>query len=62
MFFFNNALNTFYLQLYGVGDKVKDQSDRDKGYSTMEGRKEGSLYLSMHSTLFIYSYMVLDIR
>ena len=31
---FNNALNTFYLQLYGVGHMVKDHSDSEK-----EGRK-----------------------
>ena len=26
---FNNALNTFYLRLYGVGHMVKDHSDSD---------------------------------
>ena len=28
---FNDALNTFYLQLYGVGHMVKDHSDSEKG-------------------------------
>ena len=28
---FNNALNTFYLQLYGVGHMVKDHSDSERG-------------------------------
>ena len=28
---FNDTLNTFYLQLYGVGHMVKDHSDRDRG-------------------------------
>ena len=28
---FNNALNTFYLQLYGVRHMVKDHSDSEKG-------------------------------
>ena len=28
---FNDALNTFYLLLYGVRHMVKDQSDREKG-------------------------------
>ena len=28
---FNDALNTFYLQLYGVRHMVKDHSDRDIG-------------------------------
>ena len=27
---FNDALNTFYLQLYGVGDTVKDHSDSER--------------------------------
>ena len=28
---FNEALNTFYLRLYGVGHMVKDHSDSEKG-------------------------------
>ena len=28
---FNDALNTFYLRLYGVRNKVKDNSDNEKG-------------------------------
>ena len=28
MFLFNDALNTLYLQLYGIGHIVKDHSDR----------------------------------
>ena len=28
---FNDVLNTFYLQLYGVGHMVKDHSDRERG-------------------------------
>ena len=32
---FNDALNTFYLRLYGVGHKVKDHSDSER----KEGRK-----------------------
>ena len=28
---FNDALNTFYLQLYGVGHMVKDHSDSERG-------------------------------
>ena len=31
MFLFNDALNTFYLRLYGVRHMVKDHSDREKG-------------------------------
>ena len=30
---FNNALNTFYLRLYGVGHMVKNHSDSKRGYS-----------------------------
>ena len=28
---FNDALNTFYLQLYGIGHMVKDHSDSKRG-------------------------------
>ena len=28
---FNDALNTFYLQLYGVGHMVKNHSDSERG-------------------------------
>ena len=28
---FNDALNTFYLRLYGVRHMVKDHSDRERG-------------------------------
>ena len=28
---FNDKLNTFYLQLYGVGHMVKDHSDSERG-------------------------------
>ena len=31
MFLFNNALNTFYLQLFGVNHIVKDLSDSERG-------------------------------
>ena len=31
MFLFNDALNTFYLRLYGVRHMVKDHSDSDRG-------------------------------
>ena len=31
MFLFNDALNTFYLLLYGVRHMVKDHSDSEKG-------------------------------
>ena len=27
---FNDALNTFYLRLYGIGDTVKDHSDSER--------------------------------
>ena len=30
-FLFNDALNTFYLRLYGVRNMVKDHSDSEKG-------------------------------
>ena len=51
---FNDAFNTFYVRLYGVGHMVKDHSDSERG------RKE-MFYLTMHSKHFIYGYMVSDI-
>ena len=48
---FNDALNTFYLQLYGVRHMVKDYSDSEKGNP-----------LPPHRLLFpIYSYMASNI-
>ena len=34
---FNDALNTFYLRLHGIGHMVKDHSDSERG------RKEGNV-------------------
>ena len=51
---FNDALNTFYLRLYGVRHMVEDHSD------SVRGRKE-MFYLTTHSTHFIYGYMASDI-
>ena len=31
MFYFNDALSTFYLRLYGLRNMVKDHSDSEKG-------------------------------
>ena len=50
---FNDALNTFYLRLYGVRHTVKDHSDSEK--------EREMFYLTTHSTHFIYGYMASDI-
>ena len=50
---FNDTLNTFYLRLYGVRHMVKDHSDSE--------REREMLYLTTHSTHFIYGYMASDI-
>ena len=42
---FNDALNTFYLQLCGVGHMVKDHSDSEKGKPLPPHR----LFLSINS-------------
>ena len=42
---FNDALNTFYLRLYGVRHMVKDHSDSEKGNQLPPHR----LLLSMNS-------------
>ena len=33
---FNNALNTFYLRLYGVGHMVKNHSDSERGNTLLQ--------------------------
>ena len=48
---FNDALNTFYLRLYGVRHMVKDHSEREREM----------FYLTTHSTHFIYGYIASDI-
>ena len=45
MFLFNDALNTFYLRLYGVRYMVKDHSDSEKGNPLLPHR----LLLSINS-------------
>ena len=35
MFLFNDALNTFYLRLYGVRHMVKDHTDSERGFFYM---------------------------
>ena len=51
---FNDALNTFYLRLYGIRHMVKDHSDSGR-------KKKEMFYLTTHSTRFIYGYMASDI-
>ena len=53
---FNEALNTFYLQLCRIGHMIKVHSDSKRE----EGRKE-MFYFTTHSTHFIYTYMASDI-
>ena len=49
---FNDALNTFYLRLYGVRHMVKDHSDSEKGNPLPPHR----LLLSINSKVpFIYT-------
>ena len=51
---FNNALNTFYLRLYGIRHMVTDHSDSEKGYPLPPHRlllsinSKGSLYAPSH--------------
>ena len=42
MFLFNDALNTFYLQLYGIRHMIKDQLSSDSG----------NLLIPLHKLLF----------
>ena len=43
---FNDTLNTFYLQLYGIRPMVKDHSDSERGNP-----------LPPHGLLFLISYI-----
>ena len=59
---FNDALNTFYLRLYGRKDgNVLFNNALNTFYLPLYGvgRKE-MFYLMTHSTYFIYSYIVSD--
>ena len=50
---FNDALNTFYLRLYGVRHMVKNHSDRERG------RKEGNvLFNDALNTFYLQLYGV----
>ena len=48
---FNDALNTFFLRLYGVRHMVKDYSDSEKGNMVPPHR----LLLSINSKVFLYA-------
>ena len=57
---FNDALNTFYLQLYGVRHMVKDHSDSEKGNPLSPHRllfqinSKGSFICTIpHTTAFV---------
>ena len=51
MFLFNDALNTFYLRLYGVGHMVEDHSDSERGNPLLP---HGLLFLISSKGYFIY--------
>ena len=68
---FNDALNTFYLRLYGVGvcmdrgiwteiDGWMNGEANRQTHRQDEGRKE-MFYLTTHSTHYIYGYMASNI-
>ena len=48
---FNDALNTFYLLLYGVRHMVKNHSDRERGNPLLPHR----LFSTISSTVFLYA-------
>ena len=50
---FNDALNTFYLRLYGVGHMVKDHSDSGKGNQLPP---HGLLFTINSQGYFIYGF------
>ena len=52
--FFNNALNTFYLWLYGIRHMVKDHSDSERGNLLLP---HGLLFLISSNSSFIYTIL-----
>ena len=63
---FNDALNTFYLRLYGVRHMVEDHSHSERGnplspHGILFEREREMFYLTTPSTHFIYGYMASDI-
>ena len=47
---FNDALNTFYLRLYGVRHMVKDHSDSEKGNPLLPHRLQQGIFYMHHPT------------
>ena len=47
-FIFNDALNTFYLLLYGVGHMAKDHSDSERGNPRPHIGRRSYIYASSH--------------
>ena len=61
---FNDALNMFYLLLYCIVHVVKDHAGNERKSAATTSRvtfTKEMFYLTMHSTHFIYGYMVSDI-
>ena len=56
---FNDALNTFYLRLYGVRHMDKDHSDSERGNPLPSHRQQGFFYMHhptdriAHTTAFV---------
>ena len=50
---FNDALNTFYLRLYGIRHMVKDRSDREETYCCHMGY---SFWLAARTLLYAPTY------
>ena len=56
---FNDALNTFYLRLYGVRHMVKDHSGSERGNPLPSHRQQGFFYMHhppyriTHTTAFV---------
>ena len=62
MFLFNDALNTFYLRLYGVRHMVKDHPDSEKGNPLPPHRllfpinSKGSFYMHHRTDRIAHCY------
>ena len=58
---FNDALNTFYLWLYGVKHMVKDHSDSEKGYFYMHHPKDRIAYTTAFVTPVVEHWLKREI-
>ena len=56
---FNDALNTFYLRLYGITHMVKENSDRERGNPLPP--HELLFPMCVHACMHMWMYVCIDV-